>query len=62
MISLCFFEFTINLSRSRPDQKPDNFINPNQLSNLEKKTLKEAFQLMTRMQGLVVERYKQFIR
>lgn len=43
-------------------QKPDNFINPNQLSNLEKKTLKEAFQLMTRMQGLVVERYKQIIR
>lgn len=42
--------------------KPDNFINPNQLSNLERKTLKEAFHLMTRMQGLVTEKYKPFIR
>ena len=43
-------------------QTPDNFINPNQLSNLEKKTLKESFHLMTKMQGLVVEKYKQLIR
>lgn len=43
-------------------QTPDNFINPNQLSSLEKKTLKESFHLMSRMQGLVVERYKQLIR
>ncbi len=43
-------------------QKPDNFINPDQLSSLEKKTLKEAFHLMTKMQGLVLEKYKPFIR
>ncbi|MGC1402029.1 MAG: DUF294 nucleotidyltransferase-like domain-containing protein [Thermodesulfobacteriota bacterium] len=43
-------------------QTPDNFINPNQLSSLEKKTLKESFHLMSKMQGLVVERYKQLIR
>ena len=43
-------------------QKPDNFIDPNQLSNLEKKTLIEAFHLITRMQGLVMERYKQITR
>ena len=43
-------------------QKPDNFINPDQLSSLEKKTLKEAFHLMTKMQGLVSEKYKQFMR
>ena len=43
-------------------QTPDNFINPNQLSSLEKKTLKESFHLMSKMQGLVVEKYKQLIR
>ena len=41
---------------------PDNFVNPNDLSNLEKKTLKESFNLMTKIQGLIVERYKVFIR
>jgi CBS domain-containing protein len=41
---------------------PDNFINPNELSNLEKKTLKESFNLMSRIQGLIVEQWKTFIR
>jgi len=30
---------------------PDNFINPNDLSNLERKTLKESFNLMSRIQA-----------
>lgn len=42
--------------------RPDNFINPNKLSNLEKKTLKESFHLIAKLQGLIMERYKQFIR
>ena len=42
--------------------RPDNFINPNKLSNLEKKTLKESFHLISKLQGLILERYKQFIR
>jgi CBS domain-containing protein len=42
-------------------QKADNFINPNKLSNLEKRSLKEAFQLITRMQNLIIERYKALI-
>ena len=41
--------------------KPDNFINPKALSNLEKKTLKEAFNLISKVQGLILERYKPFI-
>jgi CBS domain-containing protein len=41
---------------------PDNFINPNDLSNLERKMLKESFNLMSRIQGLVVEQWKTFIR
>ena len=43
-------------------QAPDNFINPDELSNLQKKTLKESFNLMTKVQGLIVEQYKTFFR
>lgn len=42
-------------------KKPDNFINPNSLSNLEKKTVREAFHLISKLQGHIVERYKPFI-
>ncbi|HEY6011819.1 MAG TPA: DUF294 nucleotidyltransferase-like domain-containing protein, partial [Nitrospirota bacterium] len=40
---------------------PDNFINPNRLSNLEKRSIKEAFQLITKAQDLIIERYKSLI-
>ncbi|MBF0559880.1 MAG: cyclic nucleotide-binding/CBS domain-containing protein [Nitrospirae bacterium] len=39
----------------------DNFINPNNLSNLEKKTIKDAFQLIAGLQDSIVELYKAFI-
>jgi CBS domain-containing protein len=42
--------------------KPDNFINPNTLSTLEKKTLKEAFHVISSLQGMIFERYKPFIK
>jgi len=42
-------------------KKPDNFINPHSLSNLDKKTIREAFHLISKMQGLIFERYKAFI-
>lgn len=42
-------------------KKPDNFINPNNLSNLEKKTAKEAFHLISKVQDLIIERYKHMI-
>jgi CBS domain-containing protein len=41
---------------------PVNFINPNRLSNLEKKSIKDAFYLITMVQGLIIERYKSQIR
>lgn len=41
---------------------PDNFIDPDQLSNLEKKTIKEAFNLMVKIQSSITERYKALIR
>jgi CBS domain-containing protein len=40
---------------------PDNFINPNRLSNLEKKSIKDAFQLISRLQDMVIELYKSMI-
>ncbi len=36
----------------------DNFINPNKLSNLEKKTVKDAFHLIARLQDLTIDRYR----
>jgi CBS domain-containing protein len=39
----------------------DNFINPNKLSNLEKKTMKDAFHLIARLQDSVMELYKALI-
>ncbi len=42
-------------------QEPDNFINPNRLSNLEKRSIKEAFQLISKIQDMVIERYKSLI-
>jgi CBS domain-containing protein len=41
--------------------KADNFINPNTLSNFEKKTINEVFHLTSKMQGLIFERYKLFM-
>jgi CBS domain-containing protein len=41
--------------------EPDNFINPDRLSNLEKRSLKEAFQLISRVQNQIIERYKSLI-
>ncbi|MGE5172505.1 MAG: DUF294 nucleotidyltransferase-like domain-containing protein [Betaproteobacteria bacterium] len=40
---------------------PDNFINPNRLSNLEKRSIKEAFQIISKVQDLIIERYKSLI-
>ena len=42
-------------------QTPNNFINPNRLSNLEKRSIKEAFQLVSKVQDLIIERYKSLI-
>jgi len=40
---------------------PDNFINPNDMTNLEKKTIKDAFTLISKMQDILIERYKPLI-
>jgi CBS domain-containing protein len=40
---------------------PDNFIDPEILTNLEKKLLKDTFQLISRLQNILVDRYKLII-
>jgi CBS domain-containing protein len=40
---------------------PDNFINPNRLSNLEKRSIKGAFQLISTIQDLIIELYRALI-
>ncbi|MBI5100392.1 MAG: cyclic nucleotide-binding/CBS domain-containing protein [Nitrospirae bacterium] len=37
---------------------PDNFINPNRLSNMEKKSLRESFQLVLKIQDAIVELFR----
>ena len=36
----------------------DNFITPSRLTNLEKRTIKDSFHLISRVQDQVLERYK----
>ncbi len=42
-------------------EAPDNFINPKRLSNLEKRSIKDAFHLITKIQDMIIERYKSLI-
>jgi len=37
---------------------PDNFVDPDELSALERKTAREAFRLVTKVQRLVIDRYR----
>lgn len=46
----------------KKDLQPDNFINPDRLSSLEKKTIREAFHLISKLQDLIFEIYKPFMR
>jgi len=39
----------------------DNFVDPNKLSSLEKRSIKDAFHLITKVQDLIIERYKSLI-
>ncbi len=36
---------------------PDDFINPDRLSNFEKRSLKEVFHFISKIQGLIVDKY-----
>jgi CBS domain-containing protein len=38
-------------------EPPDNFINPSNLSNLEKRILKESFQVVSRVQDSIIDQY-----
>jgi CBS domain-containing protein len=58
------FEFLMSLrihhqhAQVAAGREPDNFVDPARLSALEKKTAREAFGLVAKLQGLVIERYR----
>lgn len=43
-------------------KEPDNFVGPDKLSNLERRKVKEAFKLISKMQDIITERYRPLIR
>jgi CBS domain-containing protein len=49
------------LDQLKEGENIDNFINPNDLSNLEKRIAKETFQLISKIQDVIIERYKAMI-
>ncbi|HIJ60561.1 MAG TPA: hypothetical protein HPP56_08120 [Nitrospirae bacterium] len=49
------------LSNIEKGIEPQNFIEPQLLSNLNKKMLKETFSLISKIQDMVLERYKTMI-
>ena len=61
------FEFILLLrmehqaSQIRKFEEPDNYIDYNSLSLLEKKTLKDVFDLITKIQNMIIELYKSLI-
>lgn len=61
------FEFIMLLrihhqySRLSSGGAPENFIDPNKLSGLEKRSIKDAFHLIAKVQDLIIERYKSLI-
>jgi CBS domain-containing protein len=58
------FEFLMSLrlhhqlGQVADGREPDNFVDPDSLSALERKTAREAFALVSRLQNLVIERYR----
>jgi CBS domain-containing protein len=46
------------LEQKGSGREPDNFINPDRLTNLQKKTIKEAFNLVRHIQDSIIERYQ----
>ncbi|GER93271.1 hypothetical protein A45J_1007 [hot springs metagenome] len=54
---LMFLRVQHQLSQIENGKSPDNFINPDQLSNLEKKTLKAVCSLISDIQEMIEQRY-----
>lgn len=40
------------------NELPDNFINPRKLSTLERKSLKESFQIISKLQDIIIDQYR----
>ncbi|MEW6600698.1 MAG: DUF294 nucleotidyltransferase-like domain-containing protein [Nitrospirota bacterium] len=61
------FEFIMMLrihsqfEQIKEGRTPGNFINPDKLSNLERKTIREIFHLISKLQNTVIEKYRPLI-
>ncbi len=49
------------IEQTKAGKAPDNFVNPKHLSNLERKTLKDTFHLISKLQDMLMESYKALI-
>lgn len=49
------------VEQSTRGEKPNNFINPNELSSIERTTLREAFQVIANTQADLSDRYRGFM-
>jgi CBS domain-containing protein len=55
---ITLLRFHHQLDQMEKKEPLDNFINPSKLSNLERKSLKESFQLILKIQDAIIELYK----
>ncbi|MFQ3573071.1 MAG: DUF294 nucleotidyltransferase-like domain-containing protein [Thermodesulfovibrionales bacterium] len=49
------------LAKIKEGKAPDNFINPDHLTNLQKRLLKQTFNLISNVQVYIIDRYKSMI-
>jgi len=55
---LMFLRMQHDYRRLNEGRIPDHFIDPNTLSKVEKRMLKEAYELVEKVHGFIIERYK----
>jgi CBS domain-containing protein len=55
---LMFLRMQHDYRRLSEGKIPDHFIDPNVLSKVEKRMLKEAYELVEKVHGFIIERYK----
>jgi CBS domain-containing protein len=55
---LMFLRMQHDFQRLCEGKRPDHFIDPNVLGKVEKRMLKEAYELVEKVHGFIIERYK----
>lgn len=55
---IMLLRINLQYEQIKKGERPGDFVNPNNLGNLEKKTMKSYFRLVSEIQDLISERYK----